>query len=89
MGTLWEPLLFKEEAKRAGSIRGAEMDEALAEVGWAAGMQRCGGRAGRGKQKIFMAAGDWEEPRRREAGARTGSSQGRSCPRAFLKSRES
>lgn len=49
LGTFWEPPLFKEEAKRAGSIRRAEMDETLAEVGWAAGMQRCRGREGNRK----------------------------------------
>jgi hypothetical protein len=45
LGTLWEPLLFKEEAKRAGSIKGAKMNEALAEIGWATGIQKCRGRA--------------------------------------------
>lgn len=46
---------FKEEAKRAESIRGAEMDEALAEVGGAVGTQKCRGRvAERETEKIFM-----------------------------------
>lgn len=89
LGTLWEPRLFKEEAKRAGSIRGAEMDEALAEVGWAAGMQRCRGRAAEretekniyGRRGLGRAGG--------EAGAPAGYSRGCSLPRTLFKSRDS